>query len=280
MCCCTLLPLPPWRASPPPAPAARSLPAPAAPSRPRPAAKAWGGVSGAAAAAAAPAPAEVKVKPGDKTYGYEDLKGEGLCAAWRGPRGSGGHGCLGPRTGRVRVQRSCVHVLARRAARPAGPPASTLPWRAHTPASLPNQPTHAPTCAAAPPTAHHPQRWDRHDAQGGVPGGGGVCQGGWTGTAAAAGCLHLQRARRSAWGEQGVCQGGGAAWVPCRQAVVDGWMLGLPAGRAPCAHLGPGNQAPPTHPPTPVQVFGKSRAEFKAQPAWRQQLAKKAVGLW
>lgn len=31
---------------------------------------------------------------------------------------------------------------------------------------------------------------------------------------------------------------------------------------------------------SPVQVFGKDRATFKAMPAWRQQIAKKQVGLW
>ncbi len=34
-------------------------------------------------------------------------------------------------------------------------------------------------------------------------------------------------------------------------------------------------------PPLPgLQVFGKPRAEWKAQPAWRQQMAKKQCGLW
>jgi hypothetical protein len=37
---------------------------------------------------------------------------------------------------------------------------------------------------------------------------------------------------------------------------------------------------PPPPPSACAQVFGKDRAAFKAQPAWRQQLVKKQVGLW
>ncbi len=43
------------------------------------AAKAWGGVSGGEAAPPVQA-VEVKVKPGEKTFGYDELKGEGLAA--------------------------------------------------------------------------------------------------------------------------------------------------------------------------------------------------------
>ena len=36
----------------------------------------------------------------------------------------------------------------------------------------------------------------------------------------------------------------------------------------------------PGRPASPRQVFGKNRAAFNAQPAWRRQLQKKDVSLW
>ena len=59
----------------------QSVTAPASAAAPPPAAKAWGGVSGGGGAAAAPpAAAEVKIKPGEQTFEYEALKGEGKWA--------------------------------------------------------------------------------------------------------------------------------------------------------------------------------------------------------
>lgn len=45
------------------------------------AAKAWGGVASGDTAAPPPQASEVKVKPGEKTFGYDELKGEGSEAA-------------------------------------------------------------------------------------------------------------------------------------------------------------------------------------------------------
>ena len=84
-----------------------------------------------------------------------------------------------------------------------------------------------------------------------------------------------------------------AVWAPLCRAAARALLCRLPAGARslrsrPCAHdtcllhACPYSAGPcePGARPAARQVFGKPRAEYAKLPKWRQQMAKKAVGLF